>query len=110
MKNLFAIIALVSLLSCGNDAELRKTVSIPDTQFPELPQYSEWGYNTFGAYYGRQPFVSNDNEVPLNITRHDNVAVHENSAAFKATQPRHQKARVGELCETPPRHRQAIEN
>ncbi|HEY5750103.1 MAG TPA: hypothetical protein VIU12_28755 [Chryseolinea sp.] len=75
MKNLFALIALASLLSCNNDAELRKTVSIPDTQFPELPQYSEWGYNTFGAYYGRQPFVANNNDVPLVITNHDNVTV-----------------------------------
>jgi hypothetical protein len=75
MKNLFTIIALVGLLGCNNDAELRKTISIPDTQFPDLPQYSEWGYNTFGAYYGRQPFVSNTHDVPLTVTNHDDVTV-----------------------------------
>jgi hypothetical protein len=73
MKKLLFAAMLITLWSCDNDRELRKSVFIPDPQFPELPQYSEWGYNTFGAYYGREPFVSNDREVPVNVTNHDDV-------------------------------------
>ena len=73
MRNILIVIAVITLWSCGSDGELRKSVFIRDPDFPELPQYSEWGYNTFGAYYGRQPFVSNDEEVPLNVIVHDDV-------------------------------------
>ena len=73
MKNILIAISLFVLLSCGSDHELTKSVFKPDPNFPELPQYSEWGYNTFGAYYGREPFVSNDKDVPLNVTNHDNL-------------------------------------
>jgi hypothetical protein len=57
---------------CSKDNELRKSVFIEDSKFPDLPQYSEWGYNTFGAYYDREVFVSNDYEVPAKfiVTNH----------------------------------------
>jgi hypothetical protein len=67
MKNIFVCgIALCSLYAC-TEAELRKSIFIPDPQAPELPKYSEWGYNTFGGYYDRETFVSNDIEVPVKI-------------------------------------------
>ncbi len=55
------------LASCSKDNELQKSIYVRDSKNPELPAYSEWGYNTFGAYYDRQPFVSNDYEVPAKL-------------------------------------------
>ncbi|MCF8370873.1 MAG: hypothetical protein K9H64_04570 [Bacteroidales bacterium] len=69
MKNIFLIsLASVLLLSaCSNEMELQKSVFVSDMQFPGLPEYSEWGYNTFGGYYDREIFVSNDYEVPMKV-------------------------------------------
>ncbi|HET6528782.1 MAG TPA: hypothetical protein VFG39_08545 [Balneolaceae bacterium] len=50
---------------------MRKSIFFADPDFPELPKYSEWGYNTFGAYYDRQPFISNETEVPLKVVQTD---------------------------------------
>jgi hypothetical protein len=47
--------------------ELKKSVFIYDPENMDLPAYSEWGYNTFGAYYDREIFVSNDELVPAKI-------------------------------------------
>lgn len=46
---------------------LKKSIFIEDTENPGLPIYSEWGYNTFGAYVDRQVFVSNNDDVPVKI-------------------------------------------
>jgi hypothetical protein len=75
MKTLFFIlITIVFLLAgCSKDNELGKSVFISDTQYPDLPEYSEWGYNTFGAYYDRQAFISNDNIVPAKCIVTNNV-------------------------------------
>jgi hypothetical protein len=63
-----ALILLIAIISsCSSDSELKKSVYIEDDQFPDLPEYSEWGYNTFGAYYDRQAFKSNDREVPIKV-------------------------------------------
>ena len=40
---------------------------IYDEEYPDLPAYSEWGYNTFGAYYDRQVFISNYETVPAKV-------------------------------------------
>jgi hypothetical protein len=47
--------------------ELRQSVYINDPENIDLPAYSEWGYNTFGAYYDREIFVSNNELVPAKI-------------------------------------------
>lgn len=64
-----SIIFLVMLLGAciGPDPDLQRSIFIADPEFPELPGYSEWGYNTFGAYYDRQPFISNNVETPVKI-------------------------------------------
>lgn len=49
------------------DFDLTQTVFIEDPYFPGLPIYSEWGYNTFGAYIDRKPFVSTEYELPAKI-------------------------------------------
>jgi hypothetical protein len=62
---------LIGLLACSSDMELKKSIFISDPDAPELPEYSEWGYNTFGAYYDRQPFISNDRDVPVKVIYQD---------------------------------------
>ncbi|HRZ49930.1 MAG TPA: hypothetical protein P5338_11110 [Bacteroidales bacterium] len=72
MKNLILIVlaALTATLSsCSKDEafDLSETIFIEDSYYPGLPIYSEWGYNTFGAYIDRAPFVSNTSDLPVKI-------------------------------------------
>lgn len=55
------------IVGCKKENELKKSVWIPDSDYNDLPAYTEWGYNTFGAYYDRQAFVSNNNAVPAKV-------------------------------------------
>jgi hypothetical protein len=55
------------VLSCSKDYDLQKSIFIPDKSFPDLPAYSEWGYNTFGAYFDRDLFIYNDYDVPVKV-------------------------------------------
>ena len=66
---IYTIIAAMLLLSaCSeSDYELEKSVFRPDPVYPSLPEYPEWGYNTFGAYYDRILFIYNDDKVPAKI-------------------------------------------
>lgn len=67
---LIALAALtVTLTSCMKDDEynLSESIFIEDSYYPGLPIYSEWGYNTFGAYIDRAPFVSNTSDLPVKI-------------------------------------------
>ncbi len=54
-------------LSCSKDYDLQKSIFIPDESFPNLPAYSEWGYNTFGAYFDRDLFIYDDYEIPAKV-------------------------------------------
>lgn len=67
MRTIIFIALTVILISCDKDAELKRSIFLPDPQASGLPRYSEWGYNTFGAYYNRDVIVSNDHEVPLQV-------------------------------------------
>jgi hypothetical protein len=70
MKNQFIMMMLTAALlsaACSDEAELQKSVYIPDEDFPDLPAYTEWGYNTFGAYYDRELFIYNEYEVPAKV-------------------------------------------
>ena len=58
---------LLLLVGCSKEYELTKSVFIQDPEYTDLPAYSEWGYNTFGAYYDRQAFISNNEIVPAKI-------------------------------------------
>lgn len=60
-------IAILIFWGCSKENELKKSVFIYDTEFTDLPAYSEWGYNTFGAYYDRLAFVSNNAIVPAKV-------------------------------------------
>ena len=57
------ILQIIFGSSCSmSDIELTRSVFIEDRTSPGLPEYSEWGYNTFGAYIDRIPFVSGEEE------------------------------------------------
>jgi hypothetical protein len=58
---------LIIFAGCTKENELKKSVMLYDTEFTDLPAYSEWGYNTFGAYYDRQVFISNSETVPAKV-------------------------------------------
>lgn len=68
-------LALLLLIAagCAKENDLKKSVFIPDEDNPELPAYSEWGYNTFGAYYDRQLFISDDYIVPVKVIVEDSA-------------------------------------
>jgi hypothetical protein len=69
MKNSIYILALLAILftSCSKNNDLDDSIFIRDEDDPELPQYSEWGYNTFGAFIDRDVFVSTDDDVPFKV-------------------------------------------
>jgi hypothetical protein len=76
IKILFLLaIFLMFFGSCSkSDYDLVQSTFIPDQENIGLPEYSEFGYNTFGAYFGRKIFVSNNTDVPLKvIIRHDTL-------------------------------------
>ncbi|MDD4971982.1 MAG: hypothetical protein PHT07_21355 [Paludibacter sp.] len=60
-------IGIILLIGCSEDFQLQKSVFINDVNNPGLPEYSEWGYNTFGAYIDRTVFASTDNDLPGKI-------------------------------------------
>ena len=59
----------ISLLfgSCSSDYELDRPVFIADEIYPDLPAYSEWGYNSFGVYIDRNPFISSYWDLPVKV-------------------------------------------
>lgn len=61
------VTAVLIFAACSDEAELQKSVFIPDDDYPELPAYTEWGYNTFGAFYDRELFIYNVYEVPAKV-------------------------------------------
>ena len=61
------IIGIILLCGCSEDFQLQKSVFINDVNNPGLPEYSEWGYNTFGAYIDRNVFASTNNDLPGKI-------------------------------------------
>jgi len=54
------------LYSCADDI-LDRTIFIPDENNPNLPTYTEWGYNSFGAIYERDYFLASNSIVPCKI-------------------------------------------
>ncbi len=68
-KYRFIILSVLILIvsSCQSDYSLEKSVFIEDVTSPGLPIYSEWGYNTFGAYIDREKFISESSQLPAKI-------------------------------------------
>ncbi|MCB2197138.1 MAG: hypothetical protein KQH79_14855 [Bacteroidetes bacterium] len=72
-KIVLYLLTLSLFASCSSDYDLEKSILIYDAEYPNLPIYSEWGYNTFGAYYDRQVFISNDYTTPLKVVSSNNI-------------------------------------
>ncbi|HOS83636.1 MAG TPA: hypothetical protein PK199_01840 [Bacteroidales bacterium] len=67
MKLNIYIIFCVLLWSACSEYELQDTIMVYDSEHKFLPEYSEWGYNSFGAYYDREIFVSNKSITPAKL-------------------------------------------
>lgn len=75
MKKIMAIIAATLLIwGCDSSNSLYDSIYIFDDEHTDLPAYTEWGYNTFGAYYDRDVFISGSN-TPGKILVKDNKTV-----------------------------------
>ena len=74
-KYIFLLIGALAMMtsSCSSEFDLEQSVFISDVAYPGLPIYSEWGYNTFGAYFDRKPFISNNTELPAKIIVNDDT-------------------------------------
>jgi hypothetical protein len=70
---IFTSLILALFAGCSKENELKKTVFMEDSELNGLPGYSEWGYNTFGAYYDREIFVSNNEAIPAKIVVTNNA-------------------------------------
>ena len=67
LRNILLIGISILLAGCAKyevEYELMKSVFIEDKSNPGLPIYSEWGYNTFGAYIERSVFTSDRSHQP----------------------------------------------
>jgi hypothetical protein len=51
---------------CSDDV-MDKTIFIPDGNDGNLPAYTEWGYNSFGAKYERLYFLASEAIVPCKV-------------------------------------------
>ena len=65
------------IASCSTD-DFDRVIWREDTENPGLPQYSEWGYNTFGAYINGRVFTNadEDNDWEVNhslVTSKDDI-------------------------------------
>jgi hypothetical protein len=67
----FSFITIFSLLLFSCSSGLDRTIFIPDEDNPELPAYTEWGYNSFGAVYEREVIYSTNYIVPCKIVYKD---------------------------------------
>ena len=67
MKKYSYLLIILLLLSCDEANEMQETIFIPDSSDRNLPAYTEWGYNSFGAMYERQYFFSTSSIVPCKI-------------------------------------------
>lgn len=76
------VVLTILSIGCSKESELKKSVFIPDTIFPDLPAYSEWGYNTFGAFFDRKTFKSTDDIVPAKIIINNGKFIFQLSGRF----------------------------
>jgi hypothetical protein len=67
-KQLFPIVSILLLVCACNESEMDRTIFIPDDNDKNLPAYTEWGYNSFGAKYERTYFLATNDIVPCKIT------------------------------------------
>ena len=66
-KNIYTLLVIGILLTSCHKEVMDRTVFIPDEYDRELPAYTEWGYNSFGAEYERDYFLVSNNIEPCKI-------------------------------------------
>ncbi len=77
MKNqLIYILLFIGIISsaCSDESNLQRSIFVEDPANPNLPKYSELGYNTFGAYYDREAFTSGA-IVPVKVIIEDGATI-----------------------------------
>ena len=67
MKKKCLIFLTIVIFGACSSTDLDRTIFIPDEDDPILPAYTEWGYNSFGAKYERDYFLSSNYIVPCKI-------------------------------------------
>jgi len=70
MKKYVIILTMAAAIfgSCSaDDPQMERTIFIPDQIDNQLPAYTEWGYNSFGAKFDRQYFLVSNNVIPCKI-------------------------------------------
>jgi hypothetical protein len=68
MKTYLSFVACILFVMCSGEDVMDKTIFIPDEKDANLPAYTEWGYNSFGAKYERLYFLATDAIVPCKVT------------------------------------------
>jgi hypothetical protein len=67
-KNIILLLTVCLLASCGeSDSVMDRTIFIPDESDANLPAYTEWGYNSFGAIHERSYFLASNSIIPCKI-------------------------------------------
>ena len=69
-KNCVLFLVIILFSSCHKDV-MDRTIFVPDENNGQLPAYSEWGYNSFGAEYERDYFLVSNLIVPCKIMYKD---------------------------------------
>ena len=67
MKKYSLLMIILFLFSCEVMDEMQDTIFIPDINDKNLPAYTEWGFNSFGAMYERRYFFSTKDIVPCKM-------------------------------------------
>lgn len=71
MKRVYLLLIIsILILSCSDDV-LDRTIFIPDEENNNLPAYTEWGYNTFGAKFERDYFLAHQKITPCKVVYKD---------------------------------------
>ena len=66
-KFIYAILAVFLITNSCYQDEMDRTIFIADTVDSNLPAYTEWGYNSFGALYERKYFLASEKIIPCKI-------------------------------------------
>ena len=69
-KFIYAILPVFLMMNSCYQDEMDRTIFIPDAVDQNLPAYTEWGYNTFGALYERHYFLASNKVIPCKIMYH----------------------------------------
>ena len=87
MKNFkitaFALICII-MTACSVPSELDRTIFIPDENDYNLPAYTEWGYNAFGAMIERNYFLASQSIIPCKILYKNGTLLMEISGVIKS--------------------------